>query len=60
MPEPPIEQDEIAYVGDFYSIDVVGARRAGMHAVLIDPIDCWTDVDAPRIRALSELLDVLE
>jgi len=29
---------EAAYVGDLYSIDVLGARRAGLRAVLLDPV----------------------
>ncbi len=43
------------YVGDLYSVDVLGARAAGMHAALIDPMDVWTHVDAPRVATLSEL-----
>ncbi len=39
---------ETAYIGDFYSIDVRGARRAGLRAVLLDPGCCWgpRDCDA--------------
>src|SRR2546423_15622480 len=33
--------DEAVYIGDIYSIDVVGARAAGMQAVLLDPGRCW-------------------
>jgi len=43
------------YVGDLYSVDVVGARAAGMHAALIDPMDVWGHVDAPRVTSLSDL-----
>jgi FMN phosphatase YigB (HAD superfamily) len=35
------------YVGDLYSIDVVGARAAGMGAVLLDPGGCWGARDCP-------------
>jgi putative hydrolase of the HAD superfamily len=46
------------YVGDFHSIDVLGARGAGMHAVLMDPIGAWDGVAAaaatPRVASLSE------
>jgi HAD superfamily hydrolase (TIGR01509 family) len=51
-----VAADACVYVGDFDSIDVAGPRAAGMHAVLIDPADVWTGVDAPRIASLSELL----
>jgi putative hydrolase of the HAD superfamily len=44
-----------AYVGDLHSIDVVGARAAGMHAVLVDPAGHWTRSDAAKIRRLSDL-----
>jgi len=38
---------DAAYVGDFYSIDVLGARRAGVHAVLLDPGLCWGQRGCP-------------
>src|SRR5581483_6342822 len=48
------------YVGDLYAIDVVGARRAGLEAVLLDPLDRYPgDVDCPRITRLGALLDLL-
>ncbi|HYE92531.1 MAG TPA: HAD-IA family hydrolase [Terriglobales bacterium] len=39
---------EAAYIGDLYSVDVVGARRAGMRAVLMDPGACWGTRDCPQ------------
>ena len=33
-----VHAGESLYVGDLYEIDVVGARAAGMHAVLLDPL----------------------
>ena len=45
---------ECVYLGDFLSLDVAGARAAGMHAVLIDPIGAWGDVDAPCVTSLTE------
>jgi HAD superfamily hydrolase (TIGR01549 family) len=48
------------YVGDVFSIDVLGARRAGLDAVLLDTLACYPgDVDCPRIGGLGELLDLL-
>jgi putative hydrolase of the HAD superfamily len=43
------------YVGDLFSVDVVGARGAGMHAALVDPIDVWGHVDAPRVASLADV-----
>ena len=39
---------EAAYIGDLYSIDVIGARRVGLRPVLLDPGGCWgaRDCDA--------------
>lgn len=42
-----VRADEAAYIGDFYSVDVVGARRAGMRAVLMDPGGSWGARDCP-------------
>jgi HAD superfamily hydrolase (TIGR01509 family) len=48
------------HVGDIAAIDVAGARRAGVRAVLMDPLGCYPGVvDCPRIRGLGELLDIL-
>ena len=46
-----------AYVGDIYEIDVVGARAAGMHPVLIGP-GTVPESGAPvdRVATLTELL----
>jgi putative hydrolase of the HAD superfamily len=43
------------HVGDLYAIDVVGARRAGLHAALVDPHDDWPDVDCARFTDVSSL-----
>lgn len=47
---------EALMVGDFYSLDVVGAQRAGLHALLYDPIDGSWATSAPRVRSLTEVL----
>jgi putative hydrolase of the HAD superfamily len=36
-----VAANEAAYIGDLYSVDVLGARRAGIRAVLMDPGGCW-------------------
>ncbi|MCE9637700.1 MAG: HAD family hydrolase [Planctomycetes bacterium] len=52
---------ECVYVGDFVSLDIDGARGAGMHAVLVDPVGAWPAdaTDAPRVRSLSEVSERL-
>jgi putative hydrolase of the HAD superfamily len=36
------------YVGDLYSVDVLGARAVGMGAILLDPAGHWGARDCPR------------
>jgi putative hydrolase of the HAD superfamily len=50
-----VAPEDAVYVGDIYEIDVVGARGAGMAAVLVDPLNRWTDLDCDRIAAIHEL-----
>jgi putative hydrolase of the HAD superfamily len=38
---------EAVYVGDLYSVDVIGARAAGLRAILMDPGACWGARDCP-------------
>ena len=48
------------YVGDLYHADVVGARAAGLHALLLDPYGDWPEMDCERARDLSEVADRVE
>jgi putative hydrolase of the HAD superfamily len=53
------EPDRTLHVGDLFSVDVLGARAAGVHAVLLDPYGDWDDVDcarAPDLRSLAHAL----
>ncbi len=56
-----LHPEEAAYIGDFYSIDILGARAAGLHAVLMDPGACWPSLDCPKaasaLHAVRFLLD---
>ncbi len=51
-----IDRARIAYVGDSVTIDVGGARAAGLTPVLVDPYDDHPELDAARVRELSELV----
>jgi putative hydrolase of the HAD superfamily len=46
---------ESLYVGDVYSVDFLGARNAGMEAVLFDFAGAYRDRDLPRVESLMEL-----
>ena len=45
------------HVGDLYEVDVVGARRAGLQALLLDPHSLYGDFEVERIRSLGQLVD---
>src|SRR5580704_10082840 len=46
---------ESLYVGDVYSVDYVGARNAGMQAVLMDVAGAYRGQEFPRVESLTEL-----
>src|SRR5215471_5231494 len=46
---------ESLYVGDVYSIDYLGARQAGMDAVLFDISGTYRERGLPRVESLTEL-----
>jgi putative hydrolase of the HAD superfamily len=43
------------HVGDFYHVDVLGARAAGIRPVLVDEAGLYPEADCPRVRSLAEL-----
>jgi HAD superfamily hydrolase (TIGR01549 family) len=47
--------DESLYVGDVYSVDYVGARNAGMQAVLFDVAGAYRGREWPRVESLQQL-----
>ncbi|MAM83448.1 MAG: hypothetical protein CL489_15810 [Acidobacteria bacterium] len=47
------------HVGDLYEADVVGARAAGVHALLLDPFNDWHLTDCERAADLTGLLERL-
>ena len=51
-----VDAAETAYVGDIYEIDVTGARAAGLHPYLVDPLSRWAEMDCDRITDLPDLL----
>jgi len=48
------------HVGDIYHVDVVGARAAGLRAVLLDAADLYGDHDCPRVPTLTALAALVE
>jgi len=50
---------DVAMVGDSLENDVHGAQAVGIQAVLIDRNDANASADVPRVRVLTQLLDVV-
>jgi len=53
--EMKAEAAESLYVGDVYSVDYVGAKNAGMEAVLFDVAGAYRGRGLPRVESLAEL-----
>jgi HAD superfamily hydrolase (TIGR01509 family) len=45
------------HLGDFYHVDVVGARAAGLQAILLDSAGLHADRDCDRVASLGEFAD---
>jgi HAD superfamily hydrolase (TIGR01549 family) len=58
--EMKADASESLYVGDVYSVDYVGARNAGMQAVLFDVAGAYRQREFPRVESLTELKDLLQ
>jgi putative hydrolase of the HAD superfamily len=54
-----VRPEEALYVGDLYEVDVVGARAAGMEAVLLGPAGGPARADCRRFASLVALADDL-
>jgi putative hydrolase of the HAD superfamily len=47
------------HVGDLFHVDVVGARSAGLQAMLLDPYDLYAGYDVTRVKSLAQLATVI-
>jgi HAD superfamily hydrolase (TIGR01549 family) len=52
-------RESTMHVGDIYQVDVVGARKAGLQAVLLDAAGLYEGADCPRIHSLADLCELL-
>lgn len=50
---------ETVYVGDNYWADVVGAQRAGITPILLDPYHLFPEADCPILERIDDLLSWL-
>jgi putative hydrolase of the HAD superfamily len=60
LSEMKAEAAESLYVGDVYSIDYVGARQAGMQAVVFDLAGAYREREFPRVDSLAGLEEWLK
>jgi len=54
-----LDPEEAVYVGDLYSVDILGARGAGLAAVLLDPGACWGPRDCPTAPDVLEAASLI-
>jgi HAD superfamily hydrolase (TIGR01509 family) len=54
-----IRPEEALYVGDLYEVDVVGARAAGIEAVLLTPSSAGPGRPCRTAESIDELVDAL-
>lgn len=50
-----VAPEQAAYIGDLWSIDVIGARRAGLHGWLYDPARAYVGLEAARFARYRQL-----
>lgn len=59
MHKMSVKPENSIYVGDNYFADIIGAQKAGMHAVLVDPDKLFPEAECPVIDRLPALEYVL-
>lgn len=55
-----VAAEQAAYVGDYYEVDVIGARGVGMRPVLFDPVGAYGDVDCDVIKAFGDIVGLVD
>jgi putative hydrolase of the HAD superfamily len=55
-----VAPERALYVGDVYAVDYLGARNAGMQAVLFDVAGAYRQRGLPRVESLQELQGLLQ
>ena len=54
-----LDPSEVAYVGDIFRVDIIGARGVGMRGILLDIHGNHADKPCERVRSLADLEGVL-
>jgi len=50
---------EGVHIGDLYEVDYVGARRAGLNAILLDRRGFYSDIDVRKAATLTDALRLI-
>jgi len=58
--EVSLAAHEVVFVGDYYVVDVLGARDAGMTPVLLDPQAAYGGVDCEVIARLGDIVPLVD
>jgi putative hydrolase of the HAD superfamily len=53
-----VAPEEAVYIGDSYTQDIIGARNAGLKAILFDPLNLHLNKDVVKIHSLKEILEL--
>lgn len=59
LAELGVAPGEALYVGDIYEVDVVGARRAGLEAILLDPLGRHAGRDVRTARDIPHAAELI-
>lgn len=54
-----VQPERAVHIGDLYEVDVVGARSAGLEAILVDVAGLSSDRDVRRVSSLAEVPDLI-
>jgi putative hydrolase of the HAD superfamily len=55
-----VTAERSVYIGDIYSIDYLGARNAGMHAILMDVAGVYATRGLPRVESIEQVREQLQ
>jgi putative hydrolase of the HAD superfamily len=55
MERMSVAPETAVFLGDVPSVDIAGARAAGLTPVLLDRHDLYASIDVPRLRSIAEL-----
>lgn len=54
-----VKSEQVIHIGDFYSVDVLGAQAAGIRGILLDPVGAWAGIGCLKARDLADALKLI-